>query len=267
MGANSKRPHSERRYLVEQPAGPPAPPRDGRPFWGAWPGGPPTEEGAALGRRIAVALQTVVQDLRLEVPIEGWDTYLVEIADQYLRLHRWVELPPPEFYRDQSRRLEKGAAQFLTQIRAVPDVAIEELDQYLLSGLGMYLKATATARNPAPNLEQLIERFLSICEEWRDFKGEGGRRGRPDLVYAAAALGDLWSELSGKPFPKNVDRVSAGGELVFTSGAADFIEKLLVVMDPRATRSQVATALKNIPVGSSGNEDVAEGANSGQDPS
>ena len=89
----------KRNPSIERPS---TSPSDGRPFWALWATIIPTREGVELGEQILPAAEDLIRRSR-ELPKVGWDDwlkdYLIESADQFLRIRRWILMPSPETYR------------------------------------------------------------------------------------------------------------------------------------------------------------------------
>jgi hypothetical protein len=60
-----------------------------------------------------------------------------------------------------------------------------------------------------------------------------------------AGLADLWTEVAGQDFRKNIDAVQ---NAEFAAEASHVISELVSAIEPTATFAQIRTALKKVPV-------------------
>jgi hypothetical protein len=195
-----------------------------------------------------------------ELPKVGWDDwlkdFLIESADQFLRIRSWMLMPNPETYRQHYRIIEAAAAHLLEEMKKPPLSVAQPFDSQLLGLTGFYLREDGPRPNDNhlhfDNFERMLTHVISACRECFKIEGAAGARGRRDLLFAAAASADLWTELSGCRFPKSVAVIETVGGAnpgfpEFKSPGPRFVAELLRAFDPDATFAEVRTALKGLP--------------------
>jgi hypothetical protein len=165
-------------------------------------------------------------------------------------------MPSPEVHRQHYRGTQAAAAHLLKEIRKMPISVVQTLDSQLLGISGLFVRDDGLRPNDNhlifDNFERILLKVILACQEAARVEGAAGARGRPDLLFAAAASADLWTELSGCRFPKSVAVIeNVGGANPgfpeFKSPGPTFVGELLRAFDRQATFAEIRTALKSLP--------------------
>ena len=171
---------------------------------------------------------------------------LVKTVDEYLarRAHRF--LPSAEAYRTRALRIQRATEVLLEEIRT---------EKHLSWNLSLRVRGRLNLNlwhNPkgtTPSLEKLLMRFTEACSDNTEVEAKTAERPRDDIRVLADLLAALWSQLSGKRFPKSLHRIpdptSASGTLrEFKAPSSRFVLEVAQVIDPEITFEQVESALR-----------------------
>jgi hypothetical protein len=191
----------------------------------------------------------------------AWDWIradLVEIADEFLRIRQWLELPQASYYREHVTNIQEAAEHLLKVLRNAPTDAVWELSQRTARGLGIPLRqpsrTTDGKRLPPIGFEHSLVSFVSICRTITGEQSKRAPRPREDLVSLALGLAGLWSKLAQRRFPKTLSvMVGVPGmdnpqDPEFESPGPQFVRQLMPAFDSSLQFTEIRTALKALPV-------------------
>src|SRR5690606_9984920 len=87
-----------------------------------------------------------------------------------------------------------------------------------------------------------LETLLQSSTEIAEFKGEPGRRSEFHVDHALGSLAVLWTNLTGRRFPKNILTEPDGQ--AFSAPGPRFAVRLIQAIDPSVTFLEVKAALR-----------------------
>lgn len=185
--------------------------------------------------------------------------FLFHVAMRFVALGEWHDAANPDEARQVHREIKVSAARLLKAIEDAPSRILQELDYNMIQpGKPFALRSDQFDplgfADPVPLVDYLKALLANLDKEVVVKRGPPPRY---DLIYLAAAGGDLWSALTGKRFPKNLVRgagldrdkkFSVRPEDTFGTESAVFAGGFVRAFFPTVGRSQLVAALKGIKV-------------------
>lgn len=171
---------------------------------------------------------------------------LVQIADEYLARRAHRDLPSAEAYRTRALRIQKATEALLDEIRTDKDLSWN-LSLRVRGRLDLNL--WHNPKGTTPSLEKILSRFAEACSDSTEVEAKTAERPRDDIRVLANRLAALWSQLSGKRFPKSLHRTPdpnrASGTLrEFKAPSSRFVHEVAQVIDLEIAFEQIESALR-----------------------
>ena len=176
---------------------------------------------------------------------------LQSISRRYLEQIRDMQKPPARWYRQRVGRIQKHAQATLKCLREPGGTALTQLKIETQRFMGLPL----LGKTEPSSIEKVIADFVNVCEHC-SYASQRGARADIAITEAAAALANVWSTCTSKPFPKSFrtgdNRKDQDGSLAknqkrndeFVADGPRFVHLVLRRIDPAVKPSAVATALR-----------------------
>jgi hypothetical protein len=171
---------------------------------------------------------------------------LRNVAVTYWHFHRDVVKPGPKWFRMQVQQFKKATDRLYRLVHNHPGgIGLTPLAALTQVRMERPLLKRIPANDLQPeSIEELLERFLKVCDECLKRKGAAGAKKQKHLHYTTKEIAKVWLDFMGGPVGLSLDTAAGPSGTEFFYPGPRFVHLVLKAIDPALDLAQVATALR-----------------------
>jgi hypothetical protein len=174
-------------------------------------------------------------------------TRLREVAITYWHIRRSRERPAPKWYRQQVKPIRQATNNLLSLLQKPAD-GTGRSALVILTKLRMQRPLKGSTVSERESIEQLLESFISVCDECLRQKGSAGAKKKSHVEEAVRKVAEIWREFSGERLHISLDTefVKSRSREEFTYRGLRFVQFVLQGIDREVSNSEIATAVRKL---------------------